>query len=82
MTPKGKMIIIGGDFGKEAEEDLIQVANALGATGSIFYQVEPLGTAHAVLYAKEILSGPVIAAFADTLFKAEFKISDKHEGII
>jgi glucose-1-phosphate thymidylyltransferase len=77
-----EIAFIVGDFGKEAEEELIQVANALGATGSIFYQVEPLGTAHAVLCAKEKLNGPVIVAFADTLFKAEFKISDKHEGII
>ena len=54
----------------------------LNAKGSIFYQEEPLGTAHAVLCAQEKLEGPVIVAFADTLFKAEFKISDKQEGII
>ena len=28
------------------------------------------------------LTGPVIVAFADTLFKAEFKISESQEGII
>jgi len=77
-----EIAFIVGDFGKEAEEELILVARALGATGSIFYQDEPLGTAHAVLCAKEKLNGPVIIAFADTLFKAEFKISDTQEGII
>ena len=71
-----------GDFGQEAEEELLQVANMLGAKGSIYYQEEPLGTAHAVLCAGEKLSGPVIVAFADTLFKAEFKISESQEGII
>jgi len=71
-----------GDFGKEAEKELLKVAEKLGAKGSIFYQEEPLGTAHAVLCAGEKLSGPVIVAFADTLFKAEFKISEKQEGII
>ena len=71
-----------GDFGEEAEAELLKVAEKLGAKGSIFYQKEPLGTAHAVLCASEKLSGPVIVAFADTLFKAEFKISEKQEGII
>lgn len=71
-----------GDFGQEAEEELLQVANKLGAKGSIYYQEEPLGTAHAVLCAGEKLTGPVIVAFADTLFKAEFKISESQEGII
>ena len=42
-----------GDFGQEAEEELLQVANKLGAKGSIYYQEEPLGTAHAVLCAGE-----------------------------
>jgi glucose-1-phosphate thymidylyltransferase len=77
-----EIVFIVGDFGQEAEEQLIQVAKTLGAAGSICYQDEPLGTAHAVLCAKEKLNGPVIIAFADTLFKAEFEISDKQEGII
>jgi glucose-1-phosphate thymidylyltransferase len=77
-----EIAFIIGDFGKEAEAELLMVAEKLGAKGSVFYQKEPLGTAHAVLCASEKLSGPVIVAFADTLFKAEFKISEKQEGII
>ena len=77
-----EIAFIIGDFGIEAEKELLNVAEKLNAKGSIFYQKEPLGTAHAVLCAEEKLSGPVIVAFADTLFKAEFKISDKQEGII
>ena len=55
-----------GDFGKEAEDKLIKIANNLGAKGTIYYQDEPLGTAHAILCAKDALKGKVIVAFADT----------------
>lgn len=71
-----------GDFGKEVEKELLEVAAQLGAKGSIHYQTEPLGTAHAVLCAKELLTGPVTVAFADTLFKANFKIDAADEGIL
>jgi len=71
-----------GDFGAEVERELIEVAAQLGAVGSIHYQEEPLGTAHAVLCAAEKLDGPVVVAFADTLFKADFKIESSDEGIL
>tara|TARA_B100000767_G_C19778261_1_gene544101 strand:+ start:1073 stop:2089 length:1017 start_codon:yes stop_codon:yes gene_type:complete len=71
-----------GDFGEQVEKELIAVAKELGAKGSIHYQKEPLGTAHAVLCAEQCLEGPVIVAFADTLFKADFQISEGIEGMI
>jgi glucose-1-phosphate thymidylyltransferase len=71
-----------GDFGDKVEKELLQVAEKLGAKGSIYYQKEPLGTAHAVLCASEKLVGPVVVAFADTLFRADFKISPLDEGIL
>ncbi len=71
-----------GDFGAEVEKELIAVAEQLGAKGSIHYQTQPLGTAHAVLCAKDLLSGPVTVAFADTLFQANFKIDPADEGIL
>lgn len=71
-----------GDFGAEVEQELIRVAEKLGAKGSIHYQTEPLGTAHAVLCAKEYLAGPTVVAFADTLFKADFKIDPDDDGIL
>ncbi|MBN9294418.1 MAG: NTP transferase domain-containing protein [Flavobacteriia bacterium] len=71
-----------GDFGAEVEKELIAVAEKLGAKGSIHYQREPLGTAHAVLCAKEHLTGPTVVAFADTLFKANFKIDPNDDGIL
>ena len=71
-----------GRFGKEAEDNLVKVAESLGAKGSIFYQDEPLGTAHAIMCAKDALTGKVVVAFADTLFKADFKLDSSKEGII
>jgi len=71
-----------GDFGTEVEKELIQVAENLGAKGSIYYQEQPLGTAHAVYCAKELLDGPVVVAFADTLFKADFKLDASVDGIL
>lgn len=70
-----------GDFGKAVEEELLQVAESLGAKGSIHHQDEPLGTAHAVMCAKEKLEGPVTVAFADTLFKADFEINQNADAI-
>jgi len=71
-----------GDFGPEVEKELLEVAAKLGASGSIHYQEQPLGTAHAVLCAKEKLEGPVVVAFADTLFQADFKIDPQADGIL
>jgi len=71
-----------GDFGDAVEKQLLEVAARLGAQGKIYYQDEPLGTAHAILCAKEDLVGNVIVAFADTLFYADFKINPADEGMI
>jgi glucose-1-phosphate thymidylyltransferase len=60
-----------GDFGKEVEDNLIKIAENQGAKGTIYYQDEPLGTAHAILCAAPALTGKVVIAFADTLFKTE-----------
>ncbi|MDQ3108832.1 MAG: sugar phosphate nucleotidyltransferase [Bacteroidota bacterium] len=74
--------VIGPSFGKEVEEMLKSVAAKLGAKGTIWYQEEALGTAHAIMCAKEALDGKVVVAFADTLFKADFKMDTTQEGII
>lgn len=71
-----------GDFGKEVESELVNIAEGLGAKGSIYHQHEALGTAHAILCAKESLSGPVVVAFADTLFRADFKLDSSKDSII
>lgn len=77
-----EIAFIIGDFGDQVESDLINVAESLGAKGSIYHQEEALGTAHAILCAKESLKGNVVVAFADTLFKADFTLDTTTDGII
>lgn len=71
-----------GNFGKQVEERLLYIAESVGANGSIFYQHQALGTAHAILQAQSLLNGETVIAFADTLFKANFSINPKTDGTI
>jgi glucose-1-phosphate thymidylyltransferase len=71
-----------GHFGTEAEKNLIDIAESLGAKGTIHYQDTPLGTAHAILCAESALKGPVVVAFADTLFSADFSVDPNCDGVI
>ena len=80
--PVDEIAFVVGHFGKEAENNLIKIAESLGAKGRIFYQEDPLGTAHAIMCAENCLTGKVLVAFADTLFKADFKMDSSQEGII
>lgn len=74
--------IIGPSFGAATEENLKQIASSLNAVGTICYQHEPLGTAHAILSAEKALEGNIIVAFADTLFKADFTLDVEKDGIL
>ncbi|EJF55017.1 dTDP-glucose pyrophosphorylase [Saprospira grandis DSM 2844] len=80
--PIDEIAFIIGDFGEQVEDDLKALAQSLGAKGSIYQQTEKLGTAHAILCAKESLQGPVIVAFADTLFQSNFKLNMEEDGLI
>jgi glucose-1-phosphate thymidylyltransferase len=77
-----EIAFIIGDFGDKVRIDLLKIASDLGAKGIVVYQQEPLGTAHAILCAKQTLVGNVVVAFADTLFKANFKLDKSNDGII
>jgi glucose-1-phosphate thymidylyltransferase len=77
-----EIAFIVGDFGHEVEQQLLRIAQELGAKGSVWRQDQPLGTAHAIWMAKEALDGEVIIAFADTLFRANFKLDDDCDGAI
>ncbi|HYG01562.1 MAG TPA: sugar phosphate nucleotidyltransferase [Chryseosolibacter sp.] len=74
--------IIHPSFGKEVEESLKQIAKEVGGAGEIYYQREAFGISHALLFAKELFTGKVVVAFADTLFKADFKLDTSEDGII
>jgi len=71
-----------GDFGKEVENTLCEIAENLGAKASIYYQTEALGTAHAIHCAAPSLSDKVVVAFADTLFKADFVLDADADSVI
>jgi glucose-1-phosphate thymidylyltransferase len=71
-----------GQFGADVERELVDVAERLGAKGTIHYQDQPLGTAHAILCAASALRGPVTVAFADTLFRADFSLDHSLDGVL
>jgi len=77
-----EVAFIIGNFGKEVEAKLIEIAASVGAKGTIYYQDKALGTAHAIYCAEQSLDGKVVVAFADTLFKADFTLDTTQEGII
>jgi glucose-1-phosphate thymidylyltransferase len=80
--PIEEVAFIIGNFGKEVEATLIKIAASVGAKGTIYYQEEALGTAHAIYCAEKSMDDKVVVAFADTLFKADFKLDTNQEGII
>jgi glucose-1-phosphate thymidylyltransferase len=74
--------IIHKDFGTQVEKELIAIAEKLGSKGTIYYQNEALGTAHAIMCAKESMSGPIVVAYADTLFRADFSLDTTADSVI
>ncbi|MBC5775644.1 NTP transferase domain-containing protein [Pontibacter sp. KCTC 32443] len=80
--PIEEVAFIIGHFGEAVENDLKSIAQQIGAKGTIVYQEEALGTAHAIMCAKESLDSKVVVAFADTLFKADFKLDTNSDGTI
>lgn len=74
--------IIHESFGKKVEEELLAIAQKLGAKGTIYYQNEALGTGHAIMCAKDSLSGPAVIAYADTLIRADFDLDKNADSVI
>jgi glucose-1-phosphate thymidylyltransferase len=74
--------IIHETFGKKVEDELIAIAQKLGAKGTIYYQNEALGTGHAIMCAKDSLSGPAVIAYADTLIRADFDLDKNADSVI
>ncbi|TYP76308.1 sugar phosphate nucleotidyltransferase [Aquimarina intermedia] len=69
-------------FGQDVEESLTALAEGLGAKASIYRQDQPLGTGHAIMCAKESLSGPAVIAYADTLIRADFNLDKSADSVI
>jgi glucose-1-phosphate thymidylyltransferase len=69
-------------FGDAVETSLIALAASLGATPHIFRQLKPLGTGHAIMCAAEILEGPTLVAYADTLIRADLSLNLDADAVI
>ena len=76
-----EIAFIIGDFGEGVERQLVLIAESLGAKGTIYYQEQPLGTAHAILCAQNSLCGNCVIAFADTLFRADFSLDTNRTAL-
>jgi glucose-1-phosphate thymidylyltransferase len=77
-----EIAFIVGDFGPEVERELMNIAQTLDAKGKLYYQEKALGVGHAIHCAWESLNGKCMIAFADTLFKADFKFNTEEDGFI
>ncbi|WP_274474804.1 sugar phosphate nucleotidyltransferase [Mangrovimonas aestuarii] len=83
--PIDEVAFVLGDpafFGDDVVESLTQLAESLGAKASIYRQDNPLGTGHAIMCAKDSLSGPVVIAYADTLIRANFDLDEDADSVI
>lgn len=69
-------------FGDEVVESLKNLASGLGAKPTIYRQLDPKGTGHAIMCAKESLSGPAVIAYADTLIRATFDLDKDADAVI
>ncbi|WP_417212978.1 sugar phosphate nucleotidyltransferase [Bizionia sp.] len=83
--PVEEIAFVIGDaawFGDDVISSLKALAASLGAKASIYRQDEPLGTGHAIMCAKDSLSGPTVIAYADTLIRADFKLDQEADSVI
>ncbi len=82
VTPIHTIGFVVSELEVEIQAQLTHVAQRIGAQAKFYIQPQPQGTAHAVLCAQELLKGPVIVAFADTLFKSSFTLDTAQESVI
>ena len=83
--PIDEIAFVLGDpawFGDDVVSSLKSLAESLGAKASIYRQDQPLGTGHAIMCAKESLSGPAVIAYADTLIRADFDLDPDADAVI
>ncbi len=83
--PITEIAFIIGDpawFDASVVANLESLAASLGAKASIYRQDKPLGTGHAIMCAKDTLSGPAVIAYADTLIRANFNLDPNADAVI
>ncbi len=69
-------------FGDDVVNSLTELAVDLGAKPSIYRQLDPKGTGHAIMCAGPSLSGPAVIAYADTLIRANFDLDKNVDSVI
>ena len=69
-------------FGDDVVSSLQNLAQSLDAKCSIYRQLEPLGTGHAIMCAEASLSGQAVVAYADTLIRANFNLDSEADSVI
>ncbi len=69
-------------FGDDVVSSLTDLAESLGAKASIYRQLDPKGTGHAIMCAEPSLSGPAVIAYADTLIVADFDLDKEADSVI
>lgn len=69
-------------FGDDVVVSLKTLATNLGAKPTIYRQLDPKGTGHAIMCAKDSLSGPAVIAYADTLIRANFELDKAADAVI
>lgn len=69
-------------FDEEVVKNLEDLAASLGAKASIYRQLDPKGTGHAIMCAEPSLSGPAVIAYADTLIRATFDLDKEADSVI
>lgn len=83
--PIEEIAFILGDpafFGDEVVQSLEKLATNLGAKASIYRQLDPKGTGHAIMCAEASLTGPAVIAYADTLIRADFNLDKRADSVI
>jgi len=83
--PIDEIAFILGDpafFGDDVVSSLQELAASLGAKGSIYRQLDPKGTGHAIMCAEPSLEGPAVVAYADTLIRATFELDQQADAVI
>ncbi|MFT5435709.1 MAG: glucose-1-phosphate thymidylyltransferase [Ulvibacter sp.] len=69
-------------FGEDVVKSLKDLAEGLGAKATIYRQLDPMGTGHAIMCAEPSLSGPAVIAYADTLIRADFNLDKEADSVI
>ncbi|MCP3660127.1 MAG: nucleotidyltransferase [Bacteroidetes bacterium] len=73
---------IVNDVNDDINNLLLEISRQNDVNPKIYVQEEPLGTAHAIYQAKDLLEGEALVIFSDTLFKANLKIENNVDSIV